>query len=352
MTSDDIPAEVDVAIPRGVWTPRTSVPVRWRHFDSDTFELGRGRLDVDGAHGIGIHSAERSIIDAFRMRHLEGAGLANEALKRWLRVPGLAERGSPQRPVHPGVAAAVRARSVSCSPGRQRGPGQPRPQGRVLLAAFASRRSTRDVDLAGLHVVNDSGTVPALVRSVLLVEPSTRGGIEFLAGAATAEVIREQDDHSGVRVHVKARLASADLPFHVDVDVGDPIWPSPTIVAVPRPRAGQPIQLSGYPINMVLAEKLVTALPRGTANTRWRDFGDIWTLSRQHPIVASDVASTIEQAARHRDATIRPLAEVLDGFADLGQTKWSACVGAATPTSYPSSSIRCCGSCWTSLTPS
>lgn len=85
---DDIPAEIDIAIPRGSWTPETTAPVRWRHFDSDTFQIGRDRLDIGGGRSIGIYSAERSIIDAFRMRHLEGADLANEALKRWLRRGG------------------------------------------------------------------------------------------------------------------------------------------------------------------------------------------------------------------------------------------------------------------------
>jgi hypothetical protein len=85
---DDIPAEIDIAIPRGSWTPETTAPVRWRHFDSDTFEIGRDRLDIGGGRSIGIYSAERSIIDAFRMRHLEGADMANEALKRWLRRGG------------------------------------------------------------------------------------------------------------------------------------------------------------------------------------------------------------------------------------------------------------------------
>lgn len=85
---DDIPAEIDIAIPRGSWTPEVTPPVRWRHFDPDTFEIGRGRLDIGGGRGIGIYSAERSIIDAFRMRHLEGGDLAVEALKRWLRRGG------------------------------------------------------------------------------------------------------------------------------------------------------------------------------------------------------------------------------------------------------------------------
>jgi hypothetical protein len=65
---DDIPAEIDIAIPCGSWTPATTAPVRWRHFDPDTFKVGHGRLDMDGARSIGLYSAERSIIDAFRMR--------------------------------------------------------------------------------------------------------------------------------------------------------------------------------------------------------------------------------------------------------------------------------------------
>lgn len=85
---DDIPVEIDIAIPRGSWTPQTAAPVRWRHFDPDTFSIGRRQLDTDGGRSIGLYSAERSIIDAFRMRQLEGPDLANEALKRWLRRGG------------------------------------------------------------------------------------------------------------------------------------------------------------------------------------------------------------------------------------------------------------------------
>ncbi len=85
---DDIPAEFDIAIPRGRGMPGTNVPVRWRHFDKATFELGRDQLALDDHHSIGIYSAERSIIDAFRLRHLVGEDLANDALKRWLRQGG------------------------------------------------------------------------------------------------------------------------------------------------------------------------------------------------------------------------------------------------------------------------
>lgn len=85
---DDIPNAMDIAIPRGSWTPETTIAVRWHHFDPATFEIGRSMVDISAGRSIGQYSAERSIIDAFRMRHREGADMANEALKRWLRQGG------------------------------------------------------------------------------------------------------------------------------------------------------------------------------------------------------------------------------------------------------------------------
>ncbi|MEV8377251.1 nucleotidyl transferase AbiEii/AbiGii toxin family protein [Kribbella sp. NPDC056861] len=196
-------------------------------------------------------------------------------------------------------------------------------KGGVLLAAFDTRRATKDVDLAGRNLANSTEAVLELVQSVLTVA-HLDDGIEFFPGTATAAVIRDEDQYSGVRVHVDARLASARLPFHVDVNVGDPIWPSPTPVEVPRLRGGDPIRIAGYPLHMVHAEKIVTAVQRGTANTRWRDFGDIYTLARRHPTNGSDLQRAIQEVAHGRDATLAPLTEILDGYAAIAQTRWAA----------------------------
>lgn len=46
------------------------------------------------------------------------------------------------------------------------------------------------------------------------------------------------------------------MKVKVDVNVGDPIWPAPQEVNVPRLLDEQPLVLSGYPLHMILAEKL------------------------------------------------------------------------------------------------
>ncbi len=86
--ADEIPASIDLTLPRGTRAPATSAPITWHQFDPKTFDLGRVDLDVGAGYRIGLYSAERSICDAFRLRHLEGSEQAVEALKRWLRRPG------------------------------------------------------------------------------------------------------------------------------------------------------------------------------------------------------------------------------------------------------------------------
>lgn len=83
--TDAIPSKIDIAIPRGTRRPPTAAPVTWHTFDPASFDIGRGTLPLTRTSRIGLYDAERSIIDAFRLRHREGPDLAYGALKRWLR---------------------------------------------------------------------------------------------------------------------------------------------------------------------------------------------------------------------------------------------------------------------------
>ncbi len=85
---DDIPPEIDFAIPRGTWAPTITAPVQWRQFDPATFGIGRDLLDAGAGRTLGIYTPERSIIDAIRLAHLEGPDLGNQAIKAWLRRGG------------------------------------------------------------------------------------------------------------------------------------------------------------------------------------------------------------------------------------------------------------------------
>jgi hypothetical protein len=136
-------------------------------------------------------------------------------------------------------------------------------------------------------------------------------------------VIRQEDQYQAVRVSMTASLATARPSFHVDISVGDPISPEPQIVQLPRILGGT-IAVRGYPLAMVYAEKIVTAIIKGTANTRWRDFADIYALARRHAIDGADLGTSIREVARHRRTRLASLSNTLDGYGAIGQQRWEA----------------------------
>ena len=91
--SDAIAFATDVALPRGTRHPAGFAQAVLHSFDSATFEIGREFIDAGGGAQVAIYSAERTIVDAFRLMHREGSDVAYEALRRWRRRRG----SSPSR---------------------------------------------------------------------------------------------------------------------------------------------------------------------------------------------------------------------------------------------------------------
>jgi hypothetical protein len=85
----------------------------------------------------------------------------------------------------------------------------------------------------------------------------------------------------------------------------------------------EPIRLRGYPLELVLAEKIVTVLQRGIARTRWRDFADIHLVTAQNSVGAEVMRSCLQSVASHRRVRLTGLDDALDGFAEIGQPGWA-----------------------------
>ena len=194
-------------------------------------------------------------------------------------------------------------------------------KGGVLLAALDARRPTRDIDLAAHDIENTAAHVLSLIREIAAIDVDD--GLVFDAGHATAETIRDEDQYSGVRVTLSGTLSRATIRLHVDINVGDPIWPEPQPVQLPRLLAGT-LVVRGYPLEMVFAEKIITALARGTANTRWRDFLDLYVLIRRHGVEARTLRASMQSVAQYRGIPLSPLESTLIGFPEIAQSRWLA----------------------------
>lgn len=110
--SDEIPAQVHLAVPSGSHRPIIDYPPTRVHvFHASTF--GVGRLEVTGEAGerFWLSDRERTVVDTFRLRHLVGEDLAFAALRRYLQArPRLARLAEVARPLRAwgGLSAALR----------------------------------------------------------------------------------------------------------------------------------------------------------------------------------------------------------------------------------------------------
>lgn len=83
--TDEIPRAVQMAVPRGVNVPRIAYPpVGFSRFDPATFDVGR--IDFEAAPGehVPVYSAERTVADVMRLRHLVGDTVAYRAVREYL----------------------------------------------------------------------------------------------------------------------------------------------------------------------------------------------------------------------------------------------------------------------------
>ncbi len=82
------------------------------------------------------------------------------------------------------------------------------------------------------------------------------------------------------------------------------------------------LEVLAYPKAMVVAEKLVTAIQRGRANTLWRDFADLFVLVSGE-LLEADVVLALGAVASHRGPPLRPLGEAPEGMPQEAQSRWA-----------------------------
>ncbi len=193
----------------------------------------------------------------------------------------------------------------------------------MLLAAYDARRPTADLDALARSVADDQATVVSLVSEVAYL--SLDDGVKFRTATATSRIIREQAFYSGVRIAMDAAISTATVKFRMDVNFGDPITPAPGWVTLPPLRPGmEPVLVFGYPVETVFAEKIATAIDLGPANTRVRDYADIYTLTGIHVMSHQTARQALLATATHRGTSVQPLSAAVGSFAELRRQTYGA----------------------------
>ena len=188
-----------------------------------------------------------------------------------------------------------------------------------------THRPTRDLDLLGFGAA-ERELLQQVFREVVTT-PAVDDGLAFDPGSVRAEEIREQSRYGGVRVRLIARLGPAEIPLQIDVGVGDAVFPEPEEVVFPALLEFPPPRVRAYPVYAVVAEKLETMVKLGGANTRMKDFHDVWFLLHRFALDRATSRRAIEVTFARRGTRLEEWSAMLAATLadDPGkQTQWNS----------------------------
>lgn len=178
-------------------------------------------------------------------------------------------------------------------------------KGATLFVVWSGKphRATRDVDLLGFGTP-DLGRLAMVFREICEAAVEDDDGLRFDGDSIHAAPIRADAVYDGVRVTFLAFLGSARVPVQVDVGFGDAALPSPVLVELPTLLAHPRPTLRAYRREVAIAEKLHAMVDLGVANSRMKDYFDVWFLSRHFEIDGADLALAIQSTFERRETPI------------------------------------------------
>lgn len=164
-------------------------------------------------------------------------------------------------------------------------------------------RATRDIDLLGFGL-EDAAHLAQVFNDLCSLECGD--GIRFDSSSIRVEEIRKESHYAGLRITLNGFIGSAKCVVQVDVGYGDAVTPAPDFAEYPVMLEEFPApRLRVYPRYTVIAEKLEAIISLGMANSRLKDYFDLWVLLN-HSTLNAELLQEAVLATTSRRRTAMP----------------------------------------------
>lgn len=153
-------------------------------------------------------------------------------------------------------------------------------KGGMLVSAMVGldTRSTMDIDTTIKNMPLSVENVKEMIEEIITIPIDD--GMTFSIKSVGA--IMDEAEYSGVRANLEATLETMRTPLKVDISTGDIITPREVSYTFKLMFEERTISILAYNLETVLAEKMETVIARGVANTRLRDYYDLYILQNEY----------------------------------------------------------------------
>lgn len=183
-------------------------------------------------------------------------------------------------------------------------------KGGSLLARYIDLgRETRDLDFLVEHIANAIESISNVVDHICSIDLNDA----FSFKRVKISILTHSHMHyTGAQVALLARLGKTRTHLQIDLGFGDIVESVDHSISMTSTRKGplfeSQIQLRCYPKEFIFAEKLETVIYRGGANSRMKDFHDLYSLvDLPGCLNAFYTEKVVISVFKHRQASIQNL---------------------------------------------
>lgn len=198
--------------------------------------------------------------------------------------------------------------------------------GIFLYALFSGDyvRATTDIDLLAQQMPNDAQEMKKVFASVFSLECDD--ALRYDLDTLEAINITEFKEYHGVKVTIFAYLDKTRIPVSIDVGFGDVIYPDRVKMEFPTLLDLEAPNVFVYSLISAIAEKFEAFVSLGLANSRYKDFYDIYVLATKYDIDGKLLQGAIVETFEHRETMLEDIVAFESDFVDdaIRQSRWNA----------------------------
>lgn len=198
--------------------------------------------------------------------------------------------------------------------------------GIFLYALFDGEfaRATRDIDLLAKNMPNSSEDIKKVFENIFSVECDD--ALKFDLSTLDVKDITEFKEYHGVNVSITTYLDRTKIPVSVDIGFGDVIYPDRVKMDFPVLLDMEVPEIYVYSISSVIAEKFEAIVSLGDANSRYKDFYDIYILADRYDLDGIELKEAVRATFEHRVTGFDDMFVFTDDFltSNIHQSRWKA----------------------------
>ncbi len=198
--------------------------------------------------------------------------------------------------------------------------------GIFLYALFDGNftRATSDIDLLAYKISNEMQDMRKIFGKIfsIVVDDALHYDLDSLNVVS----ITEFKKYHGVNVSIFSYLGNTKIRVSIDIGFGDVVYPDRLLIDFPVLLEMEAPRIYAYSLSSVIAEKFEAIVSIGPANSRYKDFYDIYIIAAKYDFHGDELKSAILETFNHRGTVFDEIIAFENDFAldKLRNTRWKS----------------------------